>query len=212
MDKNYVIDVGPDFRQQMLASGNEDLHAVLLTHEHNDHVIGLDDLRPFIFKSKKEMTIYGLPRVLDEIKERFNYAFKPQAYPGAPSFELKPIDESAEVIIDDLTIIPVRIEHGKLPILGFRIKDFAYLTDMKSIMQAEKNKLKNLDVLVIDSLRKETHHSHLSLQESLNFIKEFRPKQAYLIHLSHRMGKHEDIEKDLPSGVSIAYDGLVLDI
>ncbi len=211
-DKKYVIDVGPDFRQQMLTTGTQDLDAVLLTHEHNDHVIGLDDLRPFIFKNKEKMAIYGLPRVLDEIKERFSYAFKPQAYPGAPSFDLRPIDESADVIIDDLPITPIRIEHGRLPILGFRINDFAYLTDMKSINQKEKSKLGNLEILVIDSLRKETHHSHLSLEESLDLIRELEPKQAFLIHLSHLMGRHDDLEKELPEGVSIAYDGMVLEI
>lgn len=210
--KNYVIDVGPDFRQQMLTTGIDTLEAVLLTHEHNDHVIGLDDLRPFIFRSRKRMSIYGLERVLEEIKERFKYAFVKQPYPGAPSFELVNIDESKDLEIGALRITPVRVEHGPLPILGYRIKDFAYLTDVKSILDEEKEKLHNLDVLVLDALHRTPHHSHLSLEESLDLIQELKPKKAYLIHLSHRMGKHQDIANELPKDVFITYDGLIINV
>lgn len=209
--KNYIIDVGPDFRQQMLEGKIEELAGVFLTHEHNDHVIGLDDVRPFIFRQKKEMPIYGLPRVLDEIKDRFSYAFKANAYPGAPRFELNPIHESEKLRMEEFEIEAIPVFHGTLPILGFRIDDFAYLTDVKSIPQLSKQKLQDLDVLVLSALRREQpHHSHLTLEEAIELVNELKPKRTYLMHMGHRMGLHDEVNSILPDYIDLAYDGLVI--
>lgn len=206
--KNYVIDVGPDFRTQMLKENVTDLESVLLTHEHNDHIIGLDDLRPYIFKSKKEMQIFGMPRVLDEIRERFKYAFVPQPYPGAPKFVLQGIEAGTSFSLDNLLVEPIKVHHGSLEILGFKIGNFAYLTDVKSLPDETIEKIRGIEHLVISSLRKgKPHHSHLVLEETIELIRELKPVNAYLTHLSHRMGKHEEISKELPKGTKIAYDG-----
>lgn len=209
-NKNYLIDVGPDFRQQMLTHGITTIESVWITHEHNDHMIGLDDLRPFIFRMKKKMRLYGLKRVLDEIKSRFQYAFEYNPYPGAPSFELQVVHPDENERIDDFEMIPIRVEHGPLPILGFRIGDFAYLTDVKTILPNEMKKLEGLDTLVISALRRREHHSHMSLDEALSMIEALGPKQAYLTHLSHKMGLHRDVTTELPTNVHLAFDGLTL--
>ena len=212
-EKNYVIDVGPDFRTQMLRADVRDLDCVFITHEHNDHIIGLDDLRPFIFMHNKEIEIYGLPRVLAEIKERFHYAFQFQPYPGAPKFELKELNPGEKFKRDSFELEALQVFHGPLEILGFKLQNFAYLTDVKTLPSETIEKIKGIKVLVISALRKaKPHHSHLILDEALQLIKEIQPDKAYLIHLSHLMGKHNEVSKELPDYVEIAYDGLQLDL
>lgn len=208
--QKLLIDCGPDFRQQMLINQENQVDAVLLTHEHNDHTIGLDDLRPIIFNNKKNMPIYCLQRVAGEIQERFPYAFSEIKYPGAPSFDLHIIDN--EFIINENLIIPIHILHHQLPILGFKIKNLAYITDASFIPDEERNKLKNLDILVINCLRKEDKHpAHFILPEVLELIKELKPQKTYLTHLSHRIGFHEETQSQLPSNVFLAYDGLEIE-
>ena len=202
-----LIDCGPDFRQQMLNNNEDSLNAVLITHEHNDHIIGLDDLRPLIFKNASDMPIYCSERVADEIQKRFPYAFSDDIYPGAPSVELNIIKKSFNVL--DAEIIPINIIHGKLPILGYKIKNLAYITDASAIPKEEKEKLKNLDVLIINCLRKAPkHHSHFTLPEVISLVEELKPKTAYLTHISHTLGFYDDVEKELPAAMHLAYDGL----
>lgn len=205
-----LIDCGPDFRQQMLTNNETRLDAVLLTHEHNDHIIGLDDLRPLIFQNEKNMPIYCSTRVKEEITQRFPYAFSDNKYPGAPSFDITIIEERLSVL--DTEIEPIEVMHGKLPILGFKIKNLAYITDANFISNEEKQKLKNLDVLIINCLRKEKkHHSHYILPEVLDLVQELQPKQTYFTHISHNLGFHHQVEKELPKGVFLAYDTLEIE-
>lgn len=209
---NVVIDVGPDFRAQMLRAGVTDLDAVVLTHEHNDHIIGLDDLRPFIFKRREPMVIYAEQRVLDEVVHRFEYAFREHAYPGAPKFELRAIQPGAILTIGDITIEALRVHHGNLPILGFKIDRFAYLTDTNDIPAATLKRLKDMEVLIIDALRQQAHHSHYSIDEAIRAIEQIEPDRAYLIHMSHMLGPTAQWEKTLPSNVFPSYDGLQFDM
>lgn len=211
-DSNLCIDVGPDFRQQMLANNIDKLDAVLLTHEHNDHMIGADDLRPFNFKQKKDMPIFGEERVLTEVRQRFKYAFNPHGYPGIPKFLLNPIQAQDVFDVNDVEVQPIRILHGKLPILGYKIDNFAYLTDVKTIPEAEFSKLENLDVVVLNALRKRDHHSHLTLDEALEMASKIGAEKTFLTHFSHDLGPVEEWSDELPSGVYPAYDGLVLEL
>lgn len=209
--QHIVIDCGPDFRQQMLRIGLKRLDAIVLTHEHADHILGLDDIRAFNWVQKKPIDIYAEKRVVDSIKRIFNYVFTEKKYPGVPKMEIHLI-ENKPFKIGDVEILPIRGYHDKLPILGYRIGDFAYLTDMKTIKEEEKQKLKGLDVLVVNALRKELHRAHFNLQEALDLIAEVKPKQAYLTHVAHLMGFYNEENKLLPDNVSFAYDGLSLDI
>lgn len=212
-EKNYVIDVGPDFRTQMLRAVVRDLDCVFITHEHNDHIIGLDDLRPFIFMHNKGIDIHGLPRVLAEIKERFRYAFQFQAYPGAPKFELKELNPGEKFKQDDFELEALQVFHGSLEILGFMFKQVVYLTDVKTLPSETIEKIRGTEVLIISALRKgKPHHSHLLLEEALAMIEKIQPQKAYLIHLSHLMGMHDEVTLELPGNVEIAYDGLQLDL
>lgn len=208
--KKILIDCGPDFRIQMLQNEEEDIDAVLLTHEHNDHVIGLDDLRPLIFKSKKEMPLYSGTRVGEEVRSRFPYAFADEKYPGAPSFDLHEITETFTLF--DTEVIPVEVLHYKLPIFGFKFKKLAYLTDASFISEKEKEKLKNLDVLILNCIRKEPlHPAHFILPQVLELFEELKPKKLYLTHISHYLGVHEELEAELPENVHLAFDGLQLE-
>lgn len=206
--KKILIDCGPDFRQQMLTNKEENVDAVLVTHEHNDHIIGLDDLRPLIFKNKKSMPIYCNSRVAEEIKHRFPYAFIEHKYPGAPSFDLFEIDGNFR-LFNEIDVVPIDIIHSEINILGFKFKNLAYITDASKIEESEKEKLKNLDVFIINCLRKtEPHHSHFILPQVLDLVKELKPKMTYLIHISHHLGFHEEVESELPDNVHLAFDGL----
>ena len=205
---NICIDVGPDFRQQMLTNSVKRLDAVLLTHEHNDHMIGADDLRPFNFAQGKDMPIYGEQRVLDELERRFDYAFKPHPYPGIPRFILHPIRSQDVFYVNGIKVIPVRVNHGLLPILGYRIGNFCYLTDVKTIPEKEFAKLKNLDVVVLNALRKKHHHSHMTLAEATDMSIKIGAKRTYFTHFSHDLGSVKEWEHELPDGVLPAHDGL----
>lgn len=209
--QHLVIDIGPDFRQQMLRAKINRLDAILLTHEHNDHIIGMDDVRPFNFFSRKDMPVYARSRVQEDLKKRFPYIFSDHPYPGAPSVILQNIDTNDPFQIGDTTIIPIDALHGKLPVLGFRIGNFTYLTDIKTIKDSELAKIKGTELLVISALHQHQHHSHLNLNEALEIIQKIKPTQAYLTHLSHKMGSHKSVEALLPPNVSIAYDNLEID-
>lgn len=211
-DKRIVIDIGPDFRQQMLATGGKEVHAILITHEHNDHVAGLDDVRPFNFKYMKDMPVYTLDRVAKYLGNRFDYIFKKDPYPGAPQVKLITIDGNTDIEIEGIAITPIHVMHGKLPILGYRIGNLAYLTDVKSIPEREFEKIQELDVLVLSALRKETHLTHLTLDEAIVLSEKIGAKQTYFTHFSHLMGKHEETEQLLPKGILAGYDGLSIEI
>lgn len=211
-DEQIVIDAGPDFRQQMLRAQVQAIEGILLTHEHNDHIIGIDDVRSFIFRTGKAMPIYCEERVSQDLQRRFAYAFAANPYPGAPRFELQHIQEGDHFSIGKFNIEAIRIMHGRLPILGYRIGSFAYLTDIKTISPDAIAQLTGLDTLIISALHQMEHHSHANLQEALALIEQIQPKRAFLTHISHRMGLQAEVEKNLPAHVSFAYDGLELDI
>lgn len=206
----YVIDCGPDFRQQMLRANCKKLDGILFTHEHSDHVLGLDDIRPFYFR-QGDMPIYAHKRVLQSLEKRFDYIFETQnKYPGAPAVVCNEIEADTPFYINNMEVVPVNGYHDKLQVFGFKIGGLAYLTDMKTVSDQEIEKLKNIDILVVNALRKEPHRSHFNLDEALAFIASVNPKKAYLTHISHFMGFHDDVEKELPSHVFLAYDGLQL--
>ena len=209
---NFVIDCGPDFRQQMLRTNCRKLDAIIFTHEHADHTTGIDDVRPFFFRQGK-IPIYLHKRVLESLHERFAYIFDPkQKYPGAPDFEVNLINKENDFNLFGLNITPIESLHLRLPVLGFRIGKFAYLTDVKTISGIELEKLKKLDTLVINSLRYEPHPSHLNIEEALDIVNSINPKKTYFTHISHNMGFHKEVCDKLPESVSLAYDGLVLEI
>jgi phosphoribosyl 1,2-cyclic phosphate phosphodiesterase len=208
-DKKYVIDCGPDFRQQMIRAGVSRLDGILFTHFHADHTAGLDDTRPFTQRYGK-LPIYGKKDVIDNLIKRFDYIFETRnKYYGAPDLDINIIDNEL-FRLKDTGIIPIEVKHGKLLILGFRIMNFAYITDAKKISDKEKKKLKGVEILVVNALRKEPHPTHYNLEEALQLISEIKPQKAYLTHISHRMGLHAEVSKILPENVFLAYDGLQL--
>jgi phosphoribosyl 1,2-cyclic phosphate phosphodiesterase len=207
----YVIDCGPDFRTQMLRAQVTKINGVLFTHEHADHTAGLDDLRPFSFQLGS-VPIYAQKRVMENLAKRFDYIFIDEnKYPGAPSVQQHIIENKA-FLLQNLSVMPIEVSHGFLKIFGYRFQHVAYLTDVKFIDAEEKEKLKNLEVLIINAIRFKPHHSHLNLDEALALIKELQPKKTYLTHISHHLGFHEAVEKLLPENVFLAYDELVLEI
>lgn len=207
-DKKILIDCGPDFRQQMLTNQEDRVEIALLTHEHNDHVIGLDDMRPLIFKTGKDIPLYCSSRVADEVKNRFPYAFADEKYPGAPAFELHEIENRPFTVLDT-EIIPVEVIHFKIPVFGYKFKKLAYITDAGFISETEKEKLKNLDVLILNCIRKsDPHPAHFILPDVINLFEELKPEKLFLTHISHHLGLHDVEDKQLPSGMHLAYDGL----
>ncbi|HBK71518.1 MAG TPA: MBL fold metallo-hydrolase [Flavobacteriaceae bacterium] len=210
-DYRFVIDCGPDFRQQMLRESISEVNGILFTHEHADHTAGLDDIRPFCHK-KGDMPLYVPERIINNFEQRFDYIFaKENRYRGAPSASIKVV-ENKSFCLGNKTIQPIEFMHGKISVFGYRIDDFAYVTDLKSISKQEKEKLKNLDVLVLNALRKEPHPTHLSLDDALNLIEELQPKKAYLTHISHKLGFHAEVQKVLPNNVFLGYDGLSFEV
>ena len=195
----------------MLRENVKDLDAVLFTHEHKDHTAGLDDIRSFNYIKQKPMDVYAEPAVIRSLKMEFAYIFAEKKYPGVPQVEIHTI-ENQNFQIDGIDIVPIRVMHYKLPILGFRIGDFTYITDANYIPEEEKEKIIGTRYLVIGALRKQKHISHFSLEDALKFIAELSPKRAYITHISHQMGKFEDVQRELPAGVLLAYDGLQFEI
>jgi len=210
-DYAYVVDCGPDFRQQMLRVNCHKIDGILFTHEHSDHVAGLDDIRPFYFR-QGDVQIYAHKRVIASLTKRFDYIFTTEdKYPGVPTLSINVI-ENKPFMLHNLKVIPVNGMHHQLQVFGFRFKDFAYLTDMKSMEAVEIQKIKDIKVLVINALRIEPHISHFNLEEALQFIDQVNPAVAYITHISHLLGFHEDVEKKLPKHVFLAYDNLQITI
>ena len=210
-DYTFVVDCGPDFRQQMLNAKVNRIDGIIFTHEHADHTMGLDDIRPFFFR-QGDISLYANKRVFKALEKRFDYIFTSEKkYPGVPSVIKHEISNSA-FRAGNLDVWPIDGLHYKLQVFGFRFSDFAYLTDMKTISKKEMKKLKNLEVLVVNALREEPHISHFNLEEALEFIAEVKPKRAYLTHISHHMGFHDDVQQKLPKNVFLAYDNLQIQI
>ncbi len=208
---SYVIDCGPDFRYQMLRANCTKINGILFTHEHSDHVAGLDDIRPFFF-NQGDIPIYAHKRVLDALHRRYDYVFEIEnKYPGAPTLEEHEIT-NVPFKLSGMKVIPILVLHDKLEVFGFRFKDFAYLTDVKTIAENELKKLEGLKVLVVNALRIKPHYSHLNLEEALAFVNRVKPEKAYLTHISHYMGFHEEVQQTLPKHVYLAYDNLQIEI
>ena len=210
-DQVIVIDTGPDFRQQMLRARATKLDAVLFTHEHRDHIAGLDDIRAFNFIQRKPMDIYAEERVMRALNNGFPYVFAEKKYPGIPQVIMHAIS-TEPFTIGEIEIIPIRLMHYRLPVLGFRIGEFAYLTDGNYISEGEKEKLIGVKYLVVNALRRESHISHFTLAEAISLIGDLGPRMGFLTHISHQMGLSRDLIKELPPNIQPAYDGLVLEV
>jgi phosphoribosyl 1,2-cyclic phosphate phosphodiesterase len=210
-DKTVVIDSGPDFRYQMLRAGVKHLDAIVFTHEHKDHVAGMDDIRAFNYKQQGAVDIYADTRVQIALRREFPYIFDDKGYPGIPQIEMHSIDLHP-FDIGDIHFTPVEVMHYKLPVLGFRINDFTYITDAKTVTETEKQKIRGSKILVINALQKQTHISHFTLDEAIAFAKDIGAETTYFTHISHRLGKHAVIAEELPAGIKLAYDGLKLEI
>lgn len=206
-ETTLLFDAGPDFRQQMLRENVKKLDSIILTHEHKDHISGMDDVRAFNHKSQDAIDIYAEDRVQKAIKKEYSYVFSEYQYPGIPKMRLNAIHEHS-FMIKGVQLVPVRVFHYRLPVYGFRVGNFAYITDANYIPEESKEKLFGVKYLVINALRKEKHVSHFSLREAVDFIREISPKKAFITHISHQMGFHAEVSKDLPSEIVLAYDGL----
>jgi phosphoribosyl 1,2-cyclic phosphate phosphodiesterase len=209
--KVIVIDSGPDFRYQMLREKVKHLDAIVFTHEHKDHVAGMDDIRAFNYRQQSAIDVYATERVQAALKHEFHYIFHEFKYPGIPQIALHTIDNSP-FNIGDVRLIPIEVMHYKLSVLGFRINDFTYITDAKTIAEAEVEKIRGSKILVINALQKEAHISHFTLDEAIAFAENIGAEQTYFTHISHRLGKHEDVSVLLPPGIHLAWDGMKLEI
>ena len=210
-DQSFVIDSGPDFRQQMLRAKIKKLDALLFTHEHKDHTAGMDDIRSFNFLQKKNIPVYARNTVIDQLKREFEYVFAKSKYPGVPQVQVHEVTNK-KFSVHGIELTPIEILHYKLPVFGFRIKDFTYITDAKTISEEEKEKIKGSKVLILNALQKTPHISHLTLEEAIYLAQEIKAEKTYLTHLSHKMGRHRHVANELPEGIEIAYDGLVINL
>ena len=205
---NYIIDCGPDFRQQMLKNNCTHLDGIIFTHEHADHTSGLDDIRPYFFR-QGDIPIYGTQRVVENLNHRFDYILNSQnKYPGAPTVKVQIISKNNNFSIGNQIVTPVEVMHNSLSVMGYRIGGFSYLTDVKYINADQMEKVKNSEVLVLNALRIESHPTHLNLEEALDLVEELKPKKAYFTHISHLLGFHDEVSKNLPKNVHLAYDNL----
>jgi phosphoribosyl 1,2-cyclic phosphate phosphodiesterase len=209
--KVIVIDTGPDFRQQMLRENVQQLDAVVFTHEHKDHIAGLDDVRAYNFKQKKDMDIYATAETQTALIREFHYAFADFKYPGVPNLKLHTIDNDV-FNVGEVELQPINVWHHKMPVKAFRVNDFTYITDANRIEEEELEKIKGSEIIVINALRKTDHISHFKLSEAIELLEKLKPKKAYLTHISHYLGRHDEVQKELPDFIQIAYDGLTLDI
>ncbi|MFM7020871.1 MAG: MBL fold metallo-hydrolase [Aquirufa sp.] len=209
--KSFIIDTGPDFRQQILRAGIRHVDAVLFTHEHKDHTAGLDDIRGFNFAQQAAIPLYAREQVINQLKREFAYAFDEHKYPGVPEIDVYEIDDKP-FIVEGIEVIPILVKHYFLDVLGFRFGDFTYITDANFIADEELAKVKGTKVLVINALRKTKHISHFTLDEALEVIEKIQPERAYITHISHMMGLHAEVQRELPPHVFLAHDGLSLTI
>ena len=212
-ETGLAIDIGPDFRRQMLANDLQNVHAVLLTHEHNDHISGLDDIRPINFLYHRDIPIYGGQRTLSEMHRRFYYAFDPDyQYPGKPRVHSIPVEDNTPFTIGHHTILPIVVDHGDMAIYGYRIGPLAYITDAKTIPASSKKVLQGLEVLILNALRFEPHLTHLNVEEAIALCDELKPQVCYLTHISHEMGLQTDVNAMLPENIRLGYDGLCINL
>ncbi len=207
----FILDTGPDFRQQMLREKVDRLDAVVFTHEHKDHTAGFDDIRAYNFILKKKMDVYASLNVQKSLKQEFSYIFSDNKYPGIPEVSLHTIDVNPFSILGT-PFIPIQAYHFKLPVLGFRVKDFTYITDANFIPDKEFEKIKGSKVLVLNALRKEDHVSHFTLNQAIELMDRIRPEKGYFIHMSHQMGLHEVVNRELPDYLELSYDGLKVEV
>tara|TARA_B100001564_G_C20658757_1_gene680529 strand:+ start:1436 stop:2197 length:762 start_codon:yes stop_codon:yes gene_type:complete len=210
-NETFIIDTGPDFRQQMLTNNVKNISGILYTHHHKDHVAGMDDIRAFNYKWRKDINIYCNNITEKALYNEFPYVFEKVKYPGVPKVNIN-LFSNKEFYVNDIRIIPIEAMHYKLTVFGFRINNFVYLTDVSEISKKEKQKLFNADLIVLDALRKEKHISHFSLEEALSLLKEVKPKQAVLTHISHYMGLHDEVNKELPDNIKLGFDNQVLNL
>ncbi len=212
-NKSFVIDAGPDFRQQMLRERIMSLDAIIFTHEHKDHTAGLDDVRAYNFLQRKDMPIYATQKVIKQLKMEYNYIFdEANKYPGIPQIEINELKGLKPFIINEVKFTPIEVLHYKLPVLGYRIGDFTYITDANFVTDEEKEKIRGSKILVVNALQKETHISHFNLDQAIAFAQDVNAEHTYFTHISHKMGLHADVEKELPENISIAYDGLTIEL
>jgi phosphoribosyl 1,2-cyclic phosphate phosphodiesterase len=209
--QSFVIDTGPDFRQQMLRENIARVDAVIFTHAHRDHTAGLDDVRAYNFMQDMDMPVYGTLPTLEQLKVEYAYAFAPDSYPGIPRLKLNLIDENP-FQINGTPILPLPVMHLHMPVLGFRFKNFSYITDAKVISEDTVERLQGTEVLVLNALQRDWHISHFNLEEALQFVRRINPKKTYFTHVSHKLGLHAAIERELPENISLAFDGLQLDL
>ncbi|MEM9362548.1 MAG: MBL fold metallo-hydrolase [Bacteroidota bacterium] len=209
---HYVIDCGPDFRQQMLTNSVSNLDGILFTHEHADHTAGIDDIRPFFFR-QGDIPVYAHQRVIESLKQRFDYIFADEnRYPGAPAVQVNEVKKDEPFSIGEIEVVPVEAFHNRLQVFGYRLGGFVYLTDVKRMEEDQIQKILGAKVLVVNALRKEPHHSHFNLEEALEFAEAVKAENTYFTHISHLLGFHEEVERELPNNVHLAYDNLKLNI